>query len=27
MIEQKKDYSCCYGVVWDEIHPPLDPLI
>jgi hypothetical protein len=27
MIEQKKDYSCCYGVVWDEIHPPLPPLI
>jgi hypothetical protein len=27
MIEQKKDYSCCYGVVWAEIHPPLDPLI
>jgi hypothetical protein len=27
MIEQKKDYSCCYGVVWDEIHPPLASLI
>jgi hypothetical protein len=27
MIEQKKDYSCCYGVVWAEIHPPLPPLI
>jgi len=27
MIEQKKDYSCCYGVVWSEIQPPLPPLI
>jgi hypothetical protein len=27
MIEQKKDYSCCYGAVWDEIHPPLASLI
>jgi hypothetical protein len=27
MIEQKKDYSCCYGVVWGEINPPLAPLI
>jgi hypothetical protein len=27
MIEKKMDYSCSYGVVWNEVNPPLDPLI
>jgi hypothetical protein len=27
MIEKKRDYSCCYGVVWREMHPPQPPLI
>jgi hypothetical protein len=27
MIEKKRDYSCCYGVVWGDLFPPLDPLI